>query len=148
MALDPLVNKALIAFGIAAGLVVAAILIIVAIGAIATYDPEFSPKYAAKQAEGREYGKGTDQQGCMKEGLARAQGIGFLDVNAQTLNNGFVEECLKASRPTPGFCQGVPSYWSMKDDEWKAAQCRKVGMDESKTGCSSVFQTQIEFCDN
>lgn len=148
MALDPLISKALIAFGIAAGLVCVIIVAIVVVGAVATYDPEFSPKYEAKRAEGREYGKATDQQGCMKEGLARAKGINFIDVNALTLNSGFVEECLKASRPAPGFCNGVPSFWSFKDDEWKAAQCRKAGMDEFKTGCAAVFQDQIDFCDN
>jgi hypothetical protein len=58
----------------------------------------------------------------------------------------FTEACLKSGKPTPGFCDGVPSYWSTKDSEWKINQCRKAGMDEEKTGCMHVFKAKHNHC--
>src|SRR3954466_4206744 len=57
--------------------------------------------------EGQEYGRRTDNEGCVNEAVARharASGIGDM------ISNGiFMRACLEASRPTPGFCDGVPS---------------------------------------
>ncbi|MCA1592149.1 MAG: hypothetical protein LC754_05765, partial [Acidobacteria bacterium] len=52
--------------------------------------------------EGSEYGKTTDNQGCLTEGVARhRQSQGFGDLIKTNL---FLRACLDASRPTPGFC--------------------------------------------
>ena len=108
--------------------------------------PESKRDYAAKEAEGRELGKTTDQAGCMKEGLARSKKMTRFEVTRAVENESFVEGCLKSSRATPGFCNGVPPFWKLKDDDWATAECAKVGMDAMRTGCTGVFDAQIAVC--
>jgi hypothetical protein len=98
------------------------------------------------EAEGREFGKATDNEGCINEGLRRSKSATILDFGSGMSSMVFVEACLKSSRPTPDFCVGVPSFWSMQDSEWKIAECRKAGLDEAKTGCMHVFKVKHEFC--
>lgn len=143
---DRITRQIVIAFGIVVLLFVVVVGAIVGFGIYMTWDKDFSKKYEAKQAEGREFGKQTDQKGCMEEALSRSKAMGFADINEITLNGGFVEECLKASRPTPGFCDGVPSKWSPNDTEWSRKQCEKAGLDDIRTGCVSVFKEKIDFC--
>jgi hypothetical protein len=100
----------------------------------------------AFEVEGREFGRKTDQQGCINEGLRRSKSMKIFDFESGVSNMSFVDSCLELSRPTPGFCAGVPSFWSMKDSEWKVSQCRKAGMDEQKTGCMHVFKIKHDYC--
>ena len=69
-----------------------------------------SPADEAKIAEGREFAKTTDQQGCITEGVKRARQIGFFDIDKKVAHKYFVAGCLKNSRPTPGFCDDVPGF--------------------------------------
>lgn len=103
-------------------------------------------EYEAREAEGRELGKTTDQAGCMKEGLARAKGIKLIELNRAISNQAFVEECLRAARPTEGFCDGVPEIWKLQDSEWSKKQCERLGMDELRTSCTTVFKAKANVC--
>lgn len=105
-----------------------------------------SGEYEIRQVEGREFGKTTDQEGCMKEGLERSKGIRLLEINRGISNQAFVEECLKSARPTSGFCDGVPAIWKLQDDEWSSKQCENAGLDEVQTSCGAVFQAKLNFC--
>lgn len=109
-----------------------------------TSSKESKESYAAKEAEGREFGKTTDQAGCMKEGLARAKQIKPLDINQNADNQGFVGECLKSSRQIPGFCDGLPPWWKFDDDDWAFEQCDSIGME--RVSCSGVFQAKLDAC--
>jgi hypothetical protein len=109
------------------------------------YKGEGSGDYEIREAEGREFGKTTDQAGCMKEGLQRAKGIKVLEINRAISNQGFVEECLKSASPTTGFCDGVPGFWTLQDSEWVNKQCENAAHD-SATGCGAVFQAKLDFC--
>ena len=95
--------------------------------------------------EGREYGRRTDAQGCLNEGLARhtrAQGFGEI-VGA----NVFLRMCLDASRPTPGFCDSVPRQLEfIKSAEWQQEQCRKHGLMPAKQ-CGQVFAEVQKYCE-
>jgi hypothetical protein len=102
--------------------------------------------YEAKEIEGREFGKKTDETGCMNEGLARAKGMKAWEVSSNVDNQAFVEECLKSSRPITGFCDNVPSVWKLKDNDLEREQCEKVGMDVFQTGCTAVFHARLSFC--
>ena len=95
---------------------------------------------------GREFGKTTDQQGCMKEAVERSKSSGLLDVGAGIGLTAFVDSCLKACRPTANFCDGVPSFFSMNDSEWAMDECEKVGVDAEKTGCVFVMKSKHDFC--
>ena len=98
------------------------------------------------EAEGLEYAKTTDQQGCMNEGMNRSKSIGLIDFNGALALTAFVDACLKNSRPTTDFCEGVPSFWSMKESEWGSELCRKAGIDPEKTGCVHVTKRKHQFC--
>jgi hypothetical protein len=107
---------------------------------------EGSGEYGAKQVEGREFGKTTDQAGCMKEGLSRAKAIRLVDLNRAVNNRVFVEECVKSASPTSGFCNGVPPLWKLQDDDWVSKQCDDAGLDQLRTSCKTVFQAKLSFC--
>ena len=94
--------------------------------------------------EGREFGRSTDNQGCVDETVARYKkepGLGTLISTSL-----FSRTCLEASRPTPGFCTDVPKPMEfMKSAEWRTAQCRRVNL-SSDSNCQQLFQPVQEFC--
>lgn len=94
--------------------------------------------------EGREYGRTTDNQGCVDENLARyKRDPGFSSVISASI---FVRACLDTSRPTSGFCNDIPKTTEfMKSAEWRAAQCRKYDMAKDNY-CQQLFQPVQEFC--
>ena len=96
-------------------------------------------------AEGREFGRNTDNQGCVDESIARyKKEPGFTAVISTSL---FTRTCLDASRPTPGFCTDVPKPTEfIKSGEWRAAQCRRVDL-ASDSYCAQLFQPVQEFCE-
>lgn len=68
-----------------------------------------SPRTAAKMHEGGEFGRTTNQQNCIDEGVKRGARLGLLNFDAQIDNEDFVLGCLQSRAITPGFCDGVPS---------------------------------------
>ena len=96
-------------------------------------------------AEGAEYGQRTDNEGCLNEAVARQARVeGFGDM---IKNNVFMRACLEASRPTPGFCDGVPSQVEfMKAIGWRAEQCTRYGL-KPEQQCDQLFQQVQQFCD-
>ena len=102
---------------------------------------------AGKQAmdEGREFGRHTDNDGCLAEGVARTKReSGF---SAAIAHNLFLRACLDASRPTPGFCTGVPPRNEIiKGATWVAERCRETGL-AADSYCSQMFQQVQQFCD-
>src|SRR5258708_6658095 len=115
----------LAASGIIVFLVIGAIVAAVILFVFHFESGEFKRGYEAKKIEGREFGKRTDQTGCMNEGLERAKGMRALELSRNVDNQAFVEECLKSSRPIAGFCDGVPSAWKLKDNDLDREQCEK-----------------------
>jgi hypothetical protein len=95
--------------------------------------------------EGREFGRNTDNQGCVDESVSKYKkdpGIGTVISNSI-----FTRACLESSRPTPGFCDEVPKQTEfVKTAQWRIEQCRKV--DLSKDGnCQNLFTPVQQFCD-
>jgi hypothetical protein len=141
-------TKILLSFG---GIFVAIIFIVIAAIAIAVYlmsisdeGVEFKNNIRAAQIEGQVFGRETDNNGCIKEGLLRAKDIPFNDVLKVAVNEAFVEECLKASRSVNNFCDGVPYIWGVSD--WRKKQCLNAVMDESESACESVFGRKRQYC--
>jgi hypothetical protein len=106
-----------------------------------------SEDYVEKMNEGRAFGRSTDQNGCMKEGLSRAKKILVLDTDNSILNDKFVVGCLDTSRASPGFCDNVPGLVLSTFENWERKQCKKSGMDPVDTDCKSVFSHQVSFCE-
>ena len=127
-------------------LVLGVIVIILGIVALNYFEKTVGESLAAVEVEGREYGRKVDQRGCMDEGIRRSRSTGLLDISSGLALSAFTDACLETSRPTTGFCDGVPSFWSMKDSEWGAAQCRKAGVDPEKTGCIHVLKRHHQHC--
>jgi len=81
------------------------------------------------QEEGRVFGKTTDNAGCVKSGFDRfgddTSRIGVLRATA------FMSMCLPESKPTPGFCDGVPepTEFSAARD-WNHKKCATVQANE------------------
>ena len=128
-------------------LLIGAIVVVVGgIMAMKYWGKPFVEATARFEQEGREFGKTTDQQGCMDEGVRRSRSAGVLDISAGMGLAVFVDSCLKSSRPTANFCDGVPSFWSMEDSEWAMAECKKEGADPEKTACIHIMKRKHQFC--
>jgi hypothetical protein len=107
---------------------------------------ESNERTAAAEREGAQFGKTIEQKACINEGLTRGNKLGALDLQAQLENEYFVDGCLKASQPTPGFCDGVPSGWKNVFADWDKKQCEHINM--SELICRPIYNRQIEFCDH
>jgi hypothetical protein len=109
------------------------------------YGPELIQENKQALDEGQEYGRRTDDVGCLNEAVARqARVAGFRDM---LRNNFFTRSCLEVARPTPGFCEGVPTRLEfMKSIGWQAEQCKRYGLGP-ETQCSQFFQQIQQFCE-
>ena len=110
-----------------------------------TYGPGLVEAGKQTFTEGAEYGRRTDNEGCLNEAVARqARADGFA---ALIKNNVFMRACLEASRPTPGFCDGVPRQTEfMKAIAWQQQQCQRYGLSAEKQ-CSQLFSQVQQFCE-
>jgi hypothetical protein len=95
--------------------------------------------------EGRDFGRSTDNQGCVDESLARyKKEPGFTSAISANIFN---KACLETSRPTTGFCNDVPKVTEfMKSAEWRKSQCTRVDL-SSDSYCPQLFQPVQEFCE-
>ena len=110
-----------------------------------TYGPGLVEAGKQTYNEGVEYGRRTDNEGCLNEAVARqARAEGFTDM---VKNNVFMRACLEASRPTDGFCDGVPRQTEfMKSIGWQQQQCQRYGLSPEKQ-CSQLFSQVQQFCE-
>jgi len=95
--------------------------------------------------EGREFGRNTDNQGCVDESVSRYKkdpGIG--SVISDSI---FTRACLESSRPTRGFCDDVPKQTEfIRTAQWRIEQCRKVDLSQD-SNCQNLFTPIQQFCD-
>jgi hypothetical protein len=99
-------------------------------------------RLTAMENEGTEFGKTTDQRGCVNEGLKRGKKIA--DITAQVGNREFVKGCLRSSQSTAGFCDGVPSLLGKLISDWEERECEKIGT--PTVACKDVMKETILFC--
>ena len=125
------------------------VLLIVAVVGLGVYiwkqnGPQFIENTRKAADEGRAFGRGTDNQACLVEGVSRhkrAEGFGEL------ISTGiFLRGCLEASERTPGFCDGVPGQTEfIKSAQWQKEQCLKYGLSEAKQ-CGQLFVQVQQYC--
>jgi hypothetical protein len=120
--------------------------VVFAIASRFTTGKQSSPRMEAKIQDGVEFGKTTNQQGCIDEGLKRGARQGILDFDDQADNDNFVLGCLESSAPNPGFCDGVPSGVKNIFVDWTEKKCEKINM--PRPICTGVFDQQIRFCEH
>ena len=95
-------------------------------------------KVEQAEVDGREFGKTTDQNGCLEKGF----------LTEEYLVSGFVKGCLKSSKPIPDFCDGVPLGYDpgkAKDiSKWLDERCKKDG--HNGRSCLDTFIVKRDFC--
>ena len=97
----------------------------------------------AVATEGKEFGKTTDNQGCVDEAFKRyKKDPGFL---AAMSNQGFLTRCLEVSRPTNGFCENIPLGDLAKMGEWRESQCKRYDL-RSSIDCQTLTMPIAMFC--
>jgi hypothetical protein len=98
--------------------------------------------------EGTEFGKTTDNSGCQTKVLSMIKTVRDTELNEILKAEYFFDSCLQTSRPTPNFCDGLPSDWTdiMNDDKAKEAECAKLGFRNSNA-CRQVMKKKLDFCD-
>jgi hypothetical protein len=133
------------------GLLIAAALVVIAgVLTIASWitgsGKQTSPRAAARMKEGAEFGRTTNQQNCIDEGVKRGARLGLLDFDAQIDNEDFVTGCLQSSAITSGFCEGVPSGFRNIFVDWTKEKCKKADM--VGPPCTGIYDRQIQFCEH
>ena len=131
-------------------LIVAAITTVTLVISIASWvtgtRKQASARTAARMQAGGEFGKTTNQQACIDEGLKRGAKLGLLDFESQGDNEDFVLGCLRSGAPSPGFCDGVPSGFRNIFVDWTKQKCEKVNM--IRPVCTGIYDMQIQFCEH
>jgi len=96
--------------------------------------------------EAKDFGRKTDNQGCVDEGISRyKKEPGF---SSAISNSIFMSTCLDASKPTPGFCNDVPTKNEfMKSAEWRRDQCRRIDLSKDNY-CQQLFQPVQVYCEH
>jgi hypothetical protein len=95
-------------------------------------------------AEGKDFGRQSDNQGCVDEGISRYKKDPGLSSALST--SIFMRTCLDASEPTPGFCDDVPKETEfIKSAQWRVEQCRRVDLSRDSY-CQNLFQPVQQFC--
>lgn len=133
-------------------LIVIAVIVLLVVGVIGAgiyYVSRNKDAWLAKgkavMTEGREFGRNTDNQGCVDESISRyKKDPGFASAISDSL---FMRACLDTSRRTPNFCADVPKATEfLKSAQWRVEQCRKIDL-SSDNYCQQLFQPVQDFCE-
>lgn len=104
-------------------------------------DKEGGKLYHDAVVQGPEFGKTTDQNGCIAEGLARLKGVAKPSISQISANDMFVRGCFETAKPVTEFCRDVPS---VPYSDWVAGECRKIGNRDAS--CPGVMDAKHTFC--
>lgn len=103
----------------------------------------------ADQAEraGTEFGKSTDQAGCLNEAERRfkvASKAG--DIIKRREAQMFLYGCFQAARSTPDFCVNTPKEDNFVDvRKWSTERCEKLGAGNDDA-CISLYMEVSDVC--
>lgn len=100
-------------------------------------NPELVAKRKKATEDGMEFGKTTDQAGCMQKGFSLEVSADVFDMS----NSSFIRGCLGSSSKTANFCEGVPVLFSR---DWVDEECKKSGH-ETKA-CDAAFIEKLDYC--
>ena len=99
---------------------------------------------ARQYEQGAAFGRDTDESGCLEAAITRYKGDRGL--SGSLAAGVFVRSCWKTSRPTAGFCDGVPTPLDLlRGARWQRDQARKAGIDEQFGG--QIFSQLRAYCD-
>ena len=100
------------------------------------------------EADGMEFGRRTDQQGCQKEGLRRLNSArnarNPIDAHATQL---WAYGCFQTCRPTAGFCREVPAEdSSLAVRRWAQMRCHLENIRTDDEACIALFAETADSC--
>jgi hypothetical protein len=95
-------------------------------------------------ANGAEFGKTIDQDGCMTEGYRRTRGKPMTEI-FNVNDSAFVEGCLRTARKIPNFCKGVPGPLSDRT-EWQSRECETARVGNQTLSCICITQAKQAYC--
>lgn len=99
-------------------------------------------------AAGRAHGATTDQEGCVREGLAQQLACGELEVMCQAMAALWGTACMESATPIAGFCDGVPTTSEiLESSRWRIEQCDAQGH-SGNTQCAQFFSAVQEHCED
>jgi hypothetical protein len=138
--------------GLAKGLIISVVVVVIIIAMgigigiywFSTHGRAFLDQSVQSMAEGRKFGLGTDNQGCVTQTLSRyKKSPGF---NSALSTQLFLKGCLPASKETPGFCDTIPRQTEfVKSARWQAEQCAQQSLRDSF--CPQIFAQLQTFCE-
>jgi hypothetical protein len=94
--------------------------------------------------EGKDFGSHSDNKGCVDETMSRyKREPGFTKAISDSI---FMRTCLDASKPTAGFCDGVPGRTEfIKTGQWRVEQCDQYDLRNDQY-CQQLFQPVQDYC--
>ena len=132
-------------------LIVALIMVLLVVGAVAAgvfwwmrNKDQLMTRAKEVVTEARDFGRQTDNQGCVDESISRyKKEPGFGSAISTAI---FMRTCLEESRPTAGFCNDVPKETEfIKSAQWRVEQCGRVGL-AGDSYCKQLFQPVQQYC--
>lgn len=127
--------------------IIAAIMLLMMLGAGACfyYFSQIGEQVKEDQKAAEKLGETADEQACLHEALARAEGKNAIAGAASATV--FLSTCLRKSRPSRGFCDGVPA----SDDReatrrWAESKCKELG--KEGITCGAIIGAVIGHCQN
>lgn len=99
------------------------------------------------EAEGVEFGKGSDQRGCQDEAFRHLRAaIRNHDLIKRRETQMFLYGCFQTSRATPEYCAGAPREDAFLEvRRWSQEECRKEGLGNDDA-CVSLFMEVSDVC--
>ena len=98
----------------------------------------------ASAEDGKTFGRTSDNAACVKSALDR-----FSDDTTAVgpvLATGFTQNCLRESKPSPGFCDGVPQPSERRAvSDWVRTKCDAMATASSRT-CLFALQAVPRYC--
>ena len=128
--------------------IIAAFLLVMmlGVGACFHYFSQLGNQVKEDQQAAERLGETADEQACLHEAMARAEGKNAISGTASATV--FLATCLQKSRPTRGFCDGVPDR---NDREavriWVESKCKELEKGSSIT-CSAMMSAVMSHCQN
>ena len=103
-----------------------------------------------ERPKGEEFGRSTDQNGCVAESLKRIREYPestFIERLNKAHIASFATGCLSTCRPTKDFCDGVPRVKDVFEGfKYVASKCELAGLERGD--CHNVFRRVIKECTN
>lgn len=99
--------------------------------------------------EGTAFGKTTDNSGCQTKVSEIIKPLSETDINGSVKAQYFFKGCLGTSRPSPNFCDGLPSEYAdiLNNGKAKENECQKLGFGGSPN-CRQVMKEKLDYCGN